>query len=116
MRKLQVLQNSSLRLLLRAKYETHTSSLLEQSKSLSVNQTVVMNMLTQVWKIKKCHQPMYHYERLFGNKTVNFNLSQGRGSFFYLWNHLPPGIRLAQSKEIFRTSVKSWIMDQSIVL
>ena len=128
MRKLQVLQNSSMRLLLRKKYDTPTSSLLEESKSLSVNQTVAMSMMNQVWKIKRSQQPVYHYERLFGrlddpasstrsitsqNPSINFSLSQGRGSFFYLasnlWNCLPIGIRMASTNKHFKTSVKTWI-------
>ena len=47
MRKLQVLQNTTLRLLLKKKYDTPTSSLLTESKSLSVNQTVASCMLNQ---------------------------------------------------------------------
>ena len=60
MRKLQAIQNSSMRLLLRKKYDTPTSSLLEESKSLSVNQNVAMSMMNQVWKMKISQQPVYH--------------------------------------------------------
>ena len=128
MKKLQVLQNSSLRLLLKKKYDTPTSILLEEARALSVNQTVAMNMLSQVWKIQECHQPVYHYERLFGRLTepntstrsisskeasVNFNLSQGRGSFFYqaaiLWNNLPPGVKNSSSKQQFKSRGKPWV-------
>ena len=128
MRRLQVLQNSSLRLLLRKRYDTPTSTLLAESKSLSVNQTVAMSILSQVWKVQDTHQPAYHYERLFGrlqapsNRTrsvssqdpeINFSLSQGRGSFFYLasilWNYLPLGIRLSSTHQTFKTSTRLWI-------
>ena len=128
MKKLQVLQNSSLRLLLKKKYDTPTSILLEEARALSVNQTVAMNMLSQVWKIQECHQPVYHYERLFGRlaepntstrsisskeASVNFNLSQGRGSFFYqaaiLWNNLPPGVKNSSSKQQFKSRGKPWV-------
>ena len=128
MRKLQVLQNSTMRLLLQKPYDTPTTSLLEQSGTLSVNQTVAMNMISQVWKIQECQQPSYHYDRLFGrlaaSKTrtrsvtsldsrINFKLSQSRGSFFYLasnlWNSLPPGIRFSSSKQNFKTNARNWI-------
>ena len=130
MRRLQVLQNSTLRLLLKKRYDTPSSDLLEQSKSLSVNQTVAMNMINQVWKIQDTHQPCYHYERLFGrletvrNRTrsissqdtrINFGLSQSRGSFFYfssnLWNSLPQGIRSSSTIQKFKTSAKRWIQN-----
>ena len=123
-----MLQNSTLRLLLKKKYDTPTSTLLEESRSLSVNQTVAMSMLNQVWKIQNTQQPVYHYERLFGrlsaanNRTrsissqdpsINFNPSQSRGSFFYfasnLWNYLPLGIRISSTHQKFKTSAKLWI-------
>ena len=129
MRKLQVLQNSSMRLLLKKGYETPTSVLLEESKSLSVNQLVAMNMLNQVWKIRNCHQPAYHYERLFGRlegssastrsiasqeTSINFSLSQGRGSFFYqaaiLWNNIPPGVKTSSTKQQFKSRIKPWVL------
>ena len=130
MRKLQVLQNSTLRILLRKNYDTPTSILLAESKTFRVNQTVALSIPNQVWKIKNSCQPGYHYdERLFGrlinenqgtrsisseDPRINFNLSQGRGSFFYfasnLWNSLPPGIRFSSSNSRFKASVKPWIM------
>ena len=64
MRRLQVLQNSTMRILMRKKYDTQTSTLLAESKTLSVNQTVAMSILNQVFK-NSC-QPAYHYKRLFG--------------------------------------------------
>ena len=61
MRKLQVLQNSTLRLILKERYDKPTVELLSESKTLSVNQLVAFNMLTQVFKLKESQLPAYHY-------------------------------------------------------
>ena len=130
MRKLQVLQNSTLRLLLGKRYDTPTYSLLMESKSLSINQTVAYSMISQVWKIRKSEQPRYHYDRLFRRilnpdvntrsvaseePRVNFRLSTGRGSFFYhasnLWNNLPADIRDSRTMPRLKKDAKHWIMD-----
>ena len=127
MRKLQVLQNSTLRLLLGKRYDASTQSLLAESKSLSVNQTVAYSMMSQVWKIRKSGQPRYHYDRLFGRITnpdvntrsvasnelrVDFKLSTGRGSFFYLssnlWNNLPAEIRESRTWSRFKRTAQQW--------
>ena len=131
MRKLQVLQNSTLRLLLGKRYNTPTYSLLMESKSLSVNQTVAYSMISQVWKIRKSEQPWYHYDRLFRRNLnpdvntrsvaseeprVNFRLSTGQGSFFYhasnLWNNLPAEIRDSRTMQRFKKDAKQWIMEK----
>ena len=132
MKKLQVLQNSTLRLLLDKKYDTPTSILLGDSKSLSVNQMVAHTILCQVWKIKKSAQPEYHFERLFGGRPehmnigtrsaanndlqVNFRLSVGRGSFFYLatnlWNSIPTEIRDSATYLSFKTAARKWTLSR----
>ena len=132
MKKLQVLQNSTLRLLLGKKYDTPTSILLGDSKSLSVNQMVAHTILCQVWKIKKSAQPEYHFERLFGGRPehmnigtrsaanndlqVNFRLSVGRGSFFYLatnlWNSIPTEIRDSATYLSFKTAARKWTLSR----
>ena len=129
MKKLQVLQNSTLRLLLGKKYDTPTSILLAESKSLSVNQTVAYSILCQTWKIKKSAQPRYHFERLFGrhlyqdretrsvasnDPRVNFRLSVGRGSFFYfatnLWNSIPTQARETATYPRFKAAARQWTL------
>ena len=66
MKKLQILQNSTLRLILRRKYDTPTTTLLSESKVLSVNHMVAYNVLVQVFKIQLTGEPSYHHQRLFG--------------------------------------------------
>jgi hypothetical protein len=121
MRKLQVLQNSTLRLTLRRKYDTPTLTLLSDANVLSVNQLVAYNIIVQVFKTQQSRQPFYHYKRLFGRHAetlqdgtgtrsmtrhdprVEFNLSQNRGSFFYtaanLWNMITPEMPMLPTKE-----------------
>ena len=130
MKKLQVLQNSTLRLMLGKRYDTPTSILLGESKTLSVNQTVAHSILCQVWKIRKSAQPRYHYERLFGrhentdietrsmanNDTrVDFRLSVGRGSFFYLasnlWNSLSSAVRDIVTYPSFKRAARQWTLE-----
>ena len=130
MRKLQVLQNSTLRLMLGKRYDYPTSSLLYESNSLSVNQTVAYSIMCQVWKIKTTTQPKYHYERLFGRlmnpevstrsivsqeTRINFKLSMGRGSFFYLgsnlWNSLPITIRESSTHQQLKRAARGWTLE-----
>ena len=130
MKKLQVLQNSTLRLMLGKRYDYPTSSLLNESNSLSVNQTVAYSIMCQVWKIKTTTQPKYHHERLFGRLVnpevstrsivsqetrVNFKLSMGRGSFFYfgsnLWNSLPITTRESRTLQGFKRAARTWTLE-----
>ena len=128
MRKLQTLQNKAMRILTNSDYQTPTLQLLESSKMLSVNQLAGYSMATQVFKIFTSGKPNYHYERFFGRleprhgaqtrtllnseSRVEFKLSQGRGTFFYLassiWNSLPLQIRNARNLQEFKRKSKNW--------
>ena len=129
MMKLQVLQNSTLRLTLKRKYGTPTSTLLSEANVLSVNQLVAYNMVVQVYKVQKSRQPAYHYHRLFGNLEenqpagtrsisrknlrVDFKLSQSRCSFFNtssnLWNSITPAMRNLPTLGAFKKKVRQWV-------
>ena len=122
MRKLQILQNSALRLLLRKPRETPVKNLLKESKQLSVHQLVAYHTATQTYKVFKNEEPRYHHDRLFGNITyegtrsstrVDFDLSLGRKSFFYqashIWNCIPQQIKTARTIEQFKRVLKPWI-------
>ena len=69
MRKLQVVQNVELRLLLGKPRDTPVTSLLSEAKQLSVHQLVAYHTAAQTFKIYRNKEPTYHYSRLFGNKT-----------------------------------------------
>ena len=96
MRKLQVLQNSVMRLMTGADIGTRTEDLCLRSNNLSVHQLVAYHSVNQVFKIHSMHRPAYHYNRLFpqerrGNDAVriDFDLSLSRSSFFYQASRLP---------------------------
>ena len=127
MRKLQILQNSALRLLLRKPRETPVRALLKESKQLSVHQLVAYHTATQTFKVYKNQEPRYHHDRLFGAITyertrsatnmearVDFELSLCRKSFFYqashLWSSLPLHIKTAGTIEQFKRVLKPWIL------
>ena len=127
MRKLQVLQNSALRLLYRKPRETPVSSLLREANQMSVHQLVAYHTASQTYKIYKNQEPAYHHMRLFGNTDVqttrsvtnletrvDFNLSLARKSFFYqaahIWSCLSYNIKTAESNDKFKKSLKVWIM------
>ena len=127
MRKLQVLQNSALRLLLKKPRDTPVTSLLHESKQMSVHQLVAYHTANQAFKVYKNHEPSYHYRRLFSDTTnqrtrsvsnlesrVDFDLSLGRKSFFYqashIWSTLPYQIKTAQTIEKFKGGLKTWIV------
>ena len=97
MRKLQVLQNSTLRILLRKPRETPVTTLLRDANQMSVHQLVAYHTACQTFKIYRNQRPAYHFNRLFGSENiqrtraetnletrVEFGLSLARSSFFYI--------------------------------
>ena len=97
-RKLQVLQNSVLRLKTGLCKETPVNTLLAEAKQLSVQQLTAYHSVLSVYKCKQSTQPEYIYNRLFptnhnvGNRNlrtidlqeikIEFRLSLSRSSFF----------------------------------
>ena len=127
MRKLQVLQNKTLRLITGEDYNTPTATLLKLTKMMSVHQLVAC----QVFKIKQAKLPKYHYDRLFpevvldqqiGTRCqestitrVEFDLSLARSSFFYqgsqIWRTLPSSITTATKLSQFKKLCRIWVIN-----
>ena len=124
MRKLQVAQNSVMRLITNSRYDTPTSELLSKSKQLSIHQMMAFYTSCQVFNIHQNQFPTYHYRRFFGEPNplrsgtnlesrIEFKSSQGRGSFFYngsrLWNALPHSAKTAPNITTFKKVTKPWV-------
>ena len=124
MRRLQVLQNKTMRLETNVDYRTPTAELLLKTGKLSVHQMVAYTTAVQVYNISRNHEPRYHYDRLFtgiqdfqtrggDQKRVKFSLSLGRASFFYqgarIWGSLPGIVKNARNVGIFKRMCKTWI-------
>ena len=131
MRKLQVLQNKTLRLISGLGYDASTKSLVESCNTLSVHQLVVYHTACQTYKIRGTKYPVYHYDRLFSKinhksrnsrneiSRIEFKLSLARSSFFYqapqVWNSLPGYVKSAKSLGIFKKKCKKWIKNNVTV-
>ena len=109
---------------------THTKSsgILKNVECQSVS-WVWYSMATQLFKILTTGKPNYQYQRFFGilescpgtqtrtllnsESRVDFRLSQGRGTFFYLasniWNSLPLQIRNSRTVQEFKRKSKTWV-------
>ena len=132
LRKLQVLQNKILRLISGMDYDTPVPTLLKVCNELSVHQLIAYHTVCQVYKIQRTKEPMYHYNRLFGDqsekqnrtkirgsemsaKQIEFDLSLARGSFFYqgsrIWNLLPHNIKISKNLRKFKINCKKWIQN-----
>ena len=126
MNKLQVLQNSALRLLTRCNRWTPTSLLLEKAGILSVHQLGAYHTALQLFKTYRSRKPIYHFKRLFQSNQnprvrssatltpkVDFKLSTCRSSFFYqgarLWATIPLEIKSSTSELQFRIKCKEWV-------
>ena len=130
MRRLQVLQNKTLRLLTRADRSTPTSTLTSLARCLSVHQLGAYHTANQVYQVYQSRRPVYHHARLFQNNhsvqdqvtmrsqsnlqsRINFNLSTCRSSFFYqgarLWSALPMDVKTSRNSEQFKSRCKKWI-------
>ena len=127
MRRLQVLQNTILRLETGLGWYTHTEVLVKKSNHLSVHQLVAYHSALQVFKCKRTSQPEHMFNRLFVNNnnrgglrsvtqdnttTINFDLSLARGSFFYrasrIYNSLPDNIKNCETIPTFKRLLKRW--------
>ena len=124
MKRLQVLQNKTMRLETNLEYRTPTTELLARTGKLSVHQMVAYTTAVQVYNISRKQEPRYHYDRLFtgiedfqtragAQKHVDFSLSLGRASFFYqgarMWGSLPGNVINAGNVAIFKKMCKTWI-------
>ena len=131
MGRLQVMQNSVLRLQTGLGWHTPTAELVRRAGQLSVHQLVAYHTLLQTYKCKMTSQPRYMFNRLFpaavdnggshlrtttnADINIHFDLSLSRGSFFYragrLWNLLPHNIKSHGTVPTFKKYTKKWISD-----
>ena len=121
-RRLQVLQNSVMRLITGSERSTPTTKLLELTSSLSVQQLVASQTLTLVHKVTQTSKPAYLAKRLkFRNQEHDYKLtapaerlSITRGGFIsrgvQLFNSLPYNIRSEQNLKKFREATRTWII------
>ena len=128
-RKLQVLQNSVMRLLTNKPKGTATITLLEDTGSLSIQQMIAAQTLVLVHKVLRSSKPAYLAARLqvrdegeggrvparsAGQIRIPVKkLSITREGFIYrgtlLFNRLPPEFRTETKLEKFRTCTRKWV-------
>ena len=127
MKKNQILQNKTMRLLTGMGYDTPVKTLLKKCNQLSVHQLVAFHTACQTYRIYTEKLPHYHYNRLFQNenedgrntrskmKPIDFELSLAKGSFFFqaskIWGRLPSHIRNMPKLKSFKTSCRKWIQE-----
>ena len=92
MRRLQTLQNKTLRLQSGLDRYTPTETLMAATNSLSVHQLAAKSCLVQVYNIQKNKKPAYHYDRLFPEEgipaRIEYDRALCRGGFFFQSSHL----------------------------
>ena len=130
-RKLQVLQNSVMRLLTNSPRHTPTTTLLKSSNSLSVQQLVASQTMVMVHKVIQHNRPAYLSARLKARNeddgrrlqakgkgiisVPNLRLSISREGFIYrgriLFNKLPEELRTEESLPRFKSGIRKWIVD-----
>ena len=133
MRKLQVLENSVLRLQTGLEWYSSTEQLVTRANTLSVHQLVVYHTVLQTHKCRTSGEPSFMFRRLFPNSneqleaghlgplrsqtneniSINFNLSLSRGSFFFraarLYNAIPPDIKRCPTVQSFKKHLRKWV-------
>ena len=128
-RKLQTLQNKTMRLKTSLPFYTSTELLCSTSGDLSVQQLTAFSTLVSAQKSMHFQKPEY-LARRFENRTqaqtfpesrqpntlrIDSKLTLTRGGYFYrcakLYNMLPDHLRSPQEPQTFRTKVKEWIKE-----
>ena len=130
-RKMQVLQNSVMRLLTDKKRDTPTTDLLRMTNSLSIQQMVAFQTLIMVHKVIKSSKHAYLAAKLMvrverdGRRVLersqgriapaNHTLGSSRGGFVYrgskLFNSLPMHLRMEPNLRKYRESVRKWVLE-----
>ena len=130
-RKLQVLQNSVMRLVSGKTRGTATSDLLKATNSLSVQQLVAAHTLNMVHKVVYTSKPAYLARRLAFKEQVDEREQQGRNSGMItvpsqklsttrggfvargsqLFNNLPVDLRLEKNLKKFKVKTRKWITE-----
>ena len=126
LKRLQVLQNKTMRMETDMDYKTPTAELLRRTRKLSVHQMIAYSTAVQVFNISRNYEPKYHYERLFRPtqdietrslhiNRVNYRLSLGRASFFHqgtrLWTALPGNLKECRTVGCFKRLCKAWVKE-----
>ena len=113
MRKLQVLQNKTMRLQTNLEFGTPTKELLAKTGKLRVHQMVAYSTAVQMYNIQRTQEPKYHHDRLFSVERVEFRLSLARANFFSqgarIWAALPGTMKTAPKVGNFKKQCKQWI-------
>ena len=131
-RRLQVLQNKTLRLRSKLGRDTPTSMLLSSTSELSVHQLTAFHTLMLIFKVVTSQKPRYLAERLQLRKPIegqvfnhrllntirvpNVQLSASKSAFFVrgasLWNMLPLVMRSGMKLVTFKKELRKWILEQ----
>ena len=126
-RKLQVLQNTVMRLLTGSSRGTPTTDLLKLTNTLSVQQLVAFHTLVMVFKIITTSRPAYLARKLKVSTQEVLQRCQGtiiparqslsitRGGFIFrgtqLYNSLPQALRKEKNLKKYRDAVRTWVQE-----
>ena len=130
LKRLQILQNQTLRLKLRASRYTSCDQLIERSNELSIHQLIALHTLLQVHKVVLNEKPEYISDKLslklpenghiFPHKQaftipITTKLSISRSSFITrgarIWNQLPLQLRKCNKTVSFKRQAKIWVKE-----
>ena len=132
-RKLQVLQNTVMRILSGNKRDIPTIVLLEQTNSLSVHQSTAYQTLVLTHKIINTRKPAYLATKMClhrdsgiilrsqeGNiNQERYHLNSSRSRFLYrsakLFNRLPTKLKLEERLRSFKHDVRIWVKENVAV-
>lgn len=122
--KLQVLQNSALRLVLRLPHRAHTSQHLRDMHWLPVDERCHFKLMVLIYKCLNNMAPTMLASKLHIQSALNMTLkttifiphtAMGRRSFSHLgprlWNTLPREVRVAPTVDIFKALLKHFLFN-----
>ena len=126
--RVQVLQNSIPRLILKASHDCSSHDILQRLNWMSVKQRGVYQTCLLMFKVLKCDHP--EYLNIFNYQSYNYvfrsshnlmldipkaNTEAFKKSFSYsgplLWNRLPNELKDIDSLSRFKTVLKQWILN-----
>ena len=129
--KLQVLQNTVLKLQTGLPRDYPTKDLLSKTGNLSIHQLIAYQTFVQVFKVINNQKPYYisnkfkvrklNQNQIFPHRQINTvfttkaKLSLSRGGFMFrgqtLWNLLPVSMRFCTNEKDFKKQVRQWVLN-----